>query len=569
MPFPRRTLLLTAAIAAACLAFFAAYAFLPLTAPHRYNSPDETSNAFFSVHFSRFGNLWTVEPLNLVLKEGLVHPRSVRVADNFLVPGGFIGLPVIYGAVARAAGPAVIPFLTPFFAVAAAVAFGWLAALWLGRRGGFIAAAAILVQPAWWYASSRTLQPNVLFAAFVIFSAAMFFRAPVLAAVERRAAGAGGLRLLRLADGAAAGILMACAVAVRMAEAYWILIAALVLVVACRKRVPWGRLAAFAVTAAFAAAPLLIMNQAVYGSPFATGYGTGVSVPAGEMPQGFGNALLGPLRPYLFPLGFAPRTALANFWTYGLAFFWWWSLLVVCGVVAYALSRRRARLPWSPAAKAYAATAAAVTVWLVLFYGSWRVQDNPDPEAVTIGSSYLRYWLPVFVLSVVPVAWLASAATERLSRRAAAAWLAAAFVLAAASSGADVFLAKGEGLLAVRANLVRYDAVVKEIVAKTPERSLVITDRADKYVFPDRPVITPLRAETTYAALPILKKFASLYYFGITFPERDLAYLRTEKLPPLGLTIDPVETFGDETLYALTPVRAPQPEAGKAPGAAR
>ncbi|HSD12389.1 MAG TPA: hypothetical protein VLC10_02415, partial [Patescibacteria group bacterium] len=545
MKFPRRSYLRSAAVAAACLAFFAAYAFLPLTSPHRYNSPDEASNAYFSRHFASSGSLWYAEPLNLVLKDEVVHPRSVRVVDNFLVPGGFIGLPMLYGGIAAALGAGIIPFLTPFFAVAAALAFAWLASRWLGVRGGLIAGAALLLQPAWWYAASRTLQPNVLFVAFVIFSAAMFFGAPIFAVVERRAIE--GVRLLRLADGAIAGILLAAAVAVRMAEAYWLILGALVLLAVCRKRVPWGRLAAFAVTSAAALAPLLIMNQAIYGSPFATGYGSGVSVPAGEIPQGLGNALLGPLRPLLFPLGFAPRTAFANFWTYGIAFFWWWSVLVACGVVSYALARRRARQPWSSAAKAYAATAVVVTLWLILFYGSWRVQDNPDPDAVTIGSSYLRYWLPVFVFSTVPVAWLAAAATERLSRRAAAAWLAAAFVFAAASSATDVFWGNGEGLLSVRAELIRYDAIVREIVAKTPEPSLVIVDRADKYVWPDRPVITPLRADSTYAALVTLRRFASLYYFGITFPEKDLAWLRTEKLPPLGLTIEPVETFGEET----------------------
>ncbi|MEY4745017.1 MAG: hypothetical protein RL272_962 [Candidatus Parcubacteria bacterium] len=558
MKITNRSAAISAALAAACAAFFAAYAFLPFSAPHRYNSPDETSNAFFSRYFSQHGTLWYLEPLNLVMQDGLVHPRSVRVVDNFLVPGGFLGLPMLYGGLAKILGPSIIPFLTPFFAVLAATAFAFLSARWLGARGGLIAGAALLLQPAWWYASSRTMQPNVLFAAFAIFSAAMFFRAPVLAAVERRTAD--GLRLLRVADGAIAGILMACALAVRLSEAYWLALGALILVGVCRKRVPWGRLAAFAVTAVLAIVPLLIMNQAVYGSPVATGYGTGFSVPAGELPQGMGSALLGPLRPFLFPLGFAPRTALANFWMYGIAFYWWWSVLVACGVAAYALSRRRARLAWSPAAKAFAAASAAVVVWLVLFYGSWRVQDNPDPDAVTIGSSYLRYWLPAFVLSTVPVAWLAASATERLAKRTRAAVLASAFILAAASSASDVFWAPGEGLLAVRANLIRYDAIVREIVAKTPARSLIVVDRADKYVFPDRPVITPLRAETTYAALGTLKRFASLYYFGITFPDADLAYLNGRKLPPLGLAIEPVETFGAETLYALTVTDRKSPE---------
>lgn len=546
-----------AAIAAVCAAFFILYSFLPLAAPARFNSPDETSNAFFTRLVAEKSVLWIAEPLNFVT-DGLVHPRSVKVVDNHLVPGGFVGLPVLYGSIAKVLGECVVPLLTPFFAVLAALAWALLLSKRFGGRIGIASGALLLAQPAWWYAASRTMQPNVLFVSLVIFSACLFFVAPVQAAIERRKLE--GLRLLRLTDAALAGILFGLAVAVRMSEAYWLALGAAVLIALAWPRLPWAKLAAFAVTAAFTILPLLIINNAVYGEPFATGYGSGVSVPAGVLPHGGGDRLLGPLRPLLFPLGFAPRTALVNFWTYGVAFFWWWSVLVVCAGLAYAASMRRAKQKWSRDAAAFGVLALTVTVWLVLFYGSWTVRDNPDPEAVTIGSSYLRYWLPLFVLSTLPVAWLAVTAAERAfaKRRSLAAGVFIACV--ALTSASDVFWAPGEGLIAVRAALQRYDLIVARIVQLTPENSLVVADSADKYIFPDRPVMTPLRSETNYAALKVLKRHASVYYFGITFPDTDLAWLHDEKLPPLGLTIAPVEAFGEETLYKLSSTDSRDPK---------
>lgn len=548
---------------ACCVAFFA-YAFLPFAAPPRYNSPDESSNAFFSAHFAKTGYLWYFEPLNLT-GNGVVHPRSVRVVDDFLVPGGFIGLPVIYGGIAKLFGTGVIPFLTPLFALAGVAAWGLLVRWKFGWKVGAAAAFLLAAHPAWWYGASRTMMPNVLFLSLVAVAAWLFFATPVRAAVERRTKE--GVRLLRASDAVLAGIAAGAAVAVRMAEAYWLAIAAAVLLAVAwrRKAVPWARVAAFAAAAALTLAPFLLMNHTLYGHPLATGYGAGVDVPAGELPRGMGDRLLGPLRPVLFPLGFAPRVALANFWTYGIAFYGWWSVLVICGLVAATGAWKRQPAAWRRDAAAFATVAAVVTAWLVLFYGSWTIQDNPDPSAVTIGSSYLRYWLPAFMLSTLPVAWLAVSAVERaLPPRLGKPVLVAVAALYLAASGLDVFGAEGEGLAAVRRNLIRYDAIVKDVVAQTPKGSVVIVDRADKYVFPDRAVITPLRAESTYASLDVLKRHAAIWYFGITFPDADLAWLREEKLPPLGLGIEPVKTYGEETLYRLPPLDArpvtpPQP----------
>jgi hypothetical protein len=267
--------------------------------------------------------------------------------------------------------------------------------------------------------------------------------------------------------------------------------------------------------------------------------------------------LIGPLQPYLFPLGFAPRTSWGNFAVYGLEFFGWWTVLValsLVGVIAAAWrskssAGRGARGP----ATALALAASAVTVWLIFFYGSWSFQDNPDPAAVTIGTSYFRYWLPIFVVSVVPVAW----AAERLLARLKSSWQPAIGVLAlsvlAAVSAWSVFGAPQEGLLDIRRNLLRYDAEIGRVLELTEGNSLVVVDRADKLLFPDRAVIYPLRSAETYAMLPRLVAAVPVYYYGITLPPEDLEYLRGSKLPPLGLTIDPVISFEQETLYVFRP----------------
>src|SRR5690554_1207840 len=114
-----------AAALVAVVLLAAVYSFLPLAAPARYNSPDENSNAHFSRMFADGSVLWYFDPVS-VQSGGLAHPRSVRTIDDFQVPGGFLGLPVLYGGAAKVLGNEVIPFLTPVIAALGVLAWGLL-----------------------------------------------------------------------------------------------------------------------------------------------------------------------------------------------------------------------------------------------------------------------------------------------------------------------------------------------------------------------------------------------------------------------------------------------------------
>jgi hypothetical protein len=94
------------------------------------------------------------------------------------------------------------------------------------------------------------------------------------------------------------------------------------------------------------------------------------------------------------------------------------------------------------------------------------------------------------------------------------------------------------------------------ILNQTEVDSILIVDRADKYLWPARSVVTPLRQSQTYAALPTMLGLRSVYYFGITLPISDINYLNTTVLPPLGARIDRVLTFQDESLYQFTKIVA-------------
>jgi hypothetical protein len=256
------------------------------------------------------------------------------------------------------------------------------------------------------------------------------------------------------------------------------------------------------------------------------------------------------LQPVFFPLGFAPRTALENFWIYGLKFFWWWTAVVILSLVYLGRTVWR-RGDIMSVSRSYLAFSFGVAGWIIPLYGSWRIQDSLDPNAVSIGSSYLRYWLPLFVLSTLPVALM----FDRFIKRGGRSFFGAVVGLFALAviSGVTVFIAPGDGLSAVRRNLIKYQYESAEVFSLTEPATLIVVDYADKFIYPERSVIYPLRSAATYELLPDAVKVVPTYYYGLSLPERDLNWLQTEKLPPLGLTIEPIKSWEENSLYRFIP----------------
>jgi len=515
-----------------------AYSYLPLTAPGHFNSPDENANYYFSRLFAEKQVLHFFDQPNL-FSPGNVFPRSMAVVGDFTVPVGFIGAPVLFGSAGLLFGEASIPFVTPVLSVLGV--FGWflLVRRYFGKTVGLMAAGLLAVHPIWWYESARTLQPNVLFTVMVIWAAYFWLAAPLSAKFDSK--------LSPVADGLAGGLALGLALAVRTSEVYWIGLVFTLVAVMNRRKLPWVRMASGFFSATLAFVPFLSINMDLYGSFVRTGYGSVASLGSSAAGGGLGMKLIGPLQPYLFPLGFAPRTAAQHFWSYGLGFVPWWSVAVIGAVGWLVWLWRQRKIKVSSAGGQWFLVAAVVTVWLVVFYGSWVVRDNPDPSAVTIGSSYFRYWLPLFVLSTLPVAVV----LRRLYgtwpwRRTVMTVGASAYLLAAAFT---VFYSSGEGLFFVNREVRRYAAVVEDMDGILPEDAVVVTDSADKYVFPARSVVQPFRSAHARRAIVDIQRHLPVYYYGITLPAQDYRWLREKSLPADGLTIEAVKSYDHETLY--------------------
>ncbi|WKZ29591.1 MAG: hypothetical protein QY323_02570 [Patescibacteria group bacterium] len=467
-----------------------------------WNSPDETANAFWIERVAN-GEPRFVRDAVIGIGAGAIHPRSMAVQGDTLVPGSFPGIILLYGALLRIFN-APLFLLTPIFTVLAGALFAAVVGRLFDRRVGIVAAILFFLHPAVLYYASRGLFHNVLFINLLIFSAAAF-----------------ALRRDRVHD-ALGGFAFGWALATRTSEALWAVPAfALFLPFAGTER--WRRLGWALAGAALPVFLLLQTNASLYGSPFKTAY---VSAPAA--PTAVETAISAPapsaqLEPRIaLPFGFDAKRALRNAWYYGIRIFWWQSLLAVAGLLLWCSAFRKS----TAVQKTYAAATVAGAVWLAVLYGSWAIRDRLDPSAVTIGTSYVRYFLPAYVAMLPFAAFALVRFADGATRKHAHIAVLALFAFMTARV---TLFAGDESLQAVRDTLAENAWKRTQLLENVfPPDAVIMTERFDKLFVPDIMRIIPAADATGFDAATKLADVVPVYWYGLTpaFEER----LRLEAL---------------------------------------
>ncbi|NQV12656.1 glycosyltransferase family 39 protein [Candidatus Uhrbacteria bacterium] len=537
------------------LALFFAYAWFPIVTGDLWNSPDESAAAFFATRLPVVGGEYNVPAVLVEELGGIVHPRSMNVVGGQLVPNMWLGLPWMLGVIHRATGMSadMLDIVIPIVAVLAVLA--WHQVILRFSRDpkiALFAAIALAVHPGWWYFTARGLHPNVLFVSMIIFT--IYFWHVLVN--NSRLAKRDMLRELTILLG---GLSLGMAMFIRTNEAVWLIPVALIVIWKARK-LPFRELAAGFIGILIPIVIMLQLNASLFGSALTTGYSVRVDPAVANVEQ----SVVGEqeeaswLMQYAFPFGIHEMNVLRNVWDFHFAFFAVWSFFATYGLLLILFRWRTFSLKERSAMWKVGGVMAAVSLYLLVLYGSWNINDNPDPTAITIGTSYIRYWLPITVMMTPFIGYAIATGFARGRSEARKTILMIIWISAMILTGIQVtFVGKDEGLLYVESHLNEFELERSSLLSKTSETDLLIVDRSDKIVFPDRQVVLSLRDETTYASLPLMidaveKTGSSLYYYGITLPQEDLDFLHKTRLAPVALKMEAVEQIGEKTLYMFS-----------------
>lgn len=514
-----------------------------------FNSPDETANYFFSKHYAQTGKLSFQEPLAKPSR-GFVHPRSMTVRGDQIVPVGFLGLPVLYGGLARIFGVNAIPFFTPILASITALFFYLLIVQFFPKKTALISSALFLIHPAYLYNAQRAMLPNVLFVDLLIIGVSM--TAVLLHSTPRRVV---YRSLLAFGSGAIIG----GALWVRFSEVFWV--APLVIFAALfmmRKRLWWCFiLYAAGIGSLFGAQ--CYFNAIVYGNPLLFGYQTALipntvahieqvrTVAASFLTGNFADVLayvqsLGAVfGALLFPFGVSLENALRVSRVYLVGFFPLFSILAAVGFAGSFHARPRQWL--------YTFIVVSLSLWLIIFYGSWEFYDNINHET-TIGTSYVRYWLPIYLLTL-PWAAQAIGALFQYSKQIGRIAALCIIVSLLALSFQQSITAQIEGVEAMISELREYAAKRTLIREQTPVDALIVSARSDKIFFPARRVAEHIEDFRELELIAPLTQSIPVYYYGF-WREQDADYLSQTLFKRYGLALEvAAQTDEREWLYRV------------------
>ncbi|MBN1778713.1 MAG: glycosyltransferase family 39 protein [Candidatus Buchananbacteria bacterium] len=507
----------------------------------RFDWPDETANYFWSQQFASTGELKIAEPLNQ-LADNQIHPRSFNV-DNAgsLVPGSFLGLILIFGVLAKIFSSGIIIYLTPIISVIGIFAFYGIIKRIFDQKIAFWSAVLAFFNPAWWYYSASSLLPNVVFICLLLIS---FYFLTIVNDSNKEDVITPYAKIrpsnIFYLNFILAGIFGGLAVSIRPSEIVWIGFIYLVIFYWLKTKINWLKIIVFAFFAFLAISPTLYYQQLIFGHWYVFGYDHlqfSGSAAGCSACQGVKNLFL--------PFGFHPALAVANFWSAMFSRFWLWFLLALLGYLALATGRKK--IP--SRIYNYFLVGGIVSAFLFLYYGSWQFTDLLTLNLNTLGISYVRYWLPIFLFIIPLVAVALNWFGQFFSRKNIQPIFIIVLLILFYQSLNLVLYQNQDSLLPVKQRIVEYKKIASQVNQVTSDNSVIVTVRKDKVFFPDRKVIH------SFDPLPINKELLSslsnlvdqvpVYYYALS-PESNLNISSDLHLEPvIGVS------FGLETLYQV------------------
>jgi hypothetical protein len=427
--------------------------------PMKFVSPDETANAFFSSLVTQHSRLSATQYDELDL-----HPRSVGVLNHELVPTSFLGLPVYYGFIGKLVGTSAVSWVIALLTVTGLFCYFKVLRQFFSERTSQIATLLLAVQPAFLFYAMRPYWHNGPFIALVFIAAYLASRA---------------LRSPSIFSYATAGTGLGLALAFRAVEILWLAPLLIVLGILVRQRIKVSFLPVFFAGTILALLPVLYFQMKTFGQPLLGAYAESRTVLDGPV-EVEAVSLFVQLFRYVIPWGLHPVEALMNFWQFAFGMMFPAAAL---GFIGLFMANRRQR--------PYALLSLGVTVWLLLYYGSFNfVEYVFDPGANLLGSSYLRYWLPVFA-ALLPFAVLALRKTASFLAPSRARYFSLVLFSGIALSSLSIVVADPNyGVVVTKTKLsAEYQEKSAGVLSVVPENGLIFAGPDDKIYWPQRSVI--------------------------------------------------------------------------------
>jgi hypothetical protein len=491
-----------------------------------FNWPDAMANHFFIEQYYYNNTFSYDEPLNEALG-GIIKPRSVNVLPSGeLVPTGFLGFVIISGWLAKIVGLYFVNFLTPLLSVITVLFFYALIKEVFDEKTGFISAILLFTFAGYWYYSSLVMLSTVFFIS--LFVIGLYF---LIFTAHNNDTFSAFL----------SGLFMGLAIITRSSEIIWISLIAFLYLFIVAKESRLKKIMLFILGLSGPAIVILYYNNKTFGNPLSVGYlNTDDSASIferlpGEITTAASNKFSSWFKLLFIPFGFFEKNIIANFYRYIVQFMGPYLVLALVGgfwwLIEFIKNKKESRIFF------FFVATMITSMWLVFYYGSWEFIDKVVLKNNLIGSSYIRYWMPIYMLALPFVAYLLNKITKLKANK-----LLTFSLVSLLISGLFLFSfnlvyqSKGDGLLDQHQIISSYYKRAEKFDEYIQENDLIIINRVDKLLFPKHKVVNFNLDYSIFAELRKVLSEKRVIYFTL-MPDSDIEFINSKQISSLKLKL--------------------------------
>lgn len=476
-----------------------------------FNSPDETANYFFSYLYAESTTLTYPEPTNYLV-EGLIAPRSMRFINGQVAPASFFGLMIFLGTLAKIFSLKFLLYFIPIISAFSLIYFYLLIKKVFNKEIAFFSTLLAAIFPAYWYYSTRSFFNNIIFLDFLIIG--LYY---LVLSLEKP----------KILYFILSGLFFGWSIFIRSSEVIWLGLLIFIILIINIRRIKFYNIFILIGIMLLTWLPIFYYNQIIYGQFLTFGYNYDFLI----LTEDFLSGQLTTLKQLLLPFGFNWDNIKTNFYNYFIKLFWWYFILIELGLallIGKLLSFKfNEKQLIAKKVLIYLILFIIFSSYLIIFYGSWRLADHPDPTAVTIGTSYSRYFLPIYLFSLPLISYFIYIIFDKYKLIKISIYI-LIFCFFFYLSFNLVYLDQEEGIFKIKSNIEDYQIIAKGVLKITESNSIIIAERNDKIFFPVRKIIYKLNNDRDNQLIGLLITNEKIYWWRFKLTGDDLAYLKQQ-----------------------------------------
>lgn len=459
-----------------------------------FNWPDANANYFFVRLLTETNTLIFYEPLNIIT-DNILHTRSINVLDGSLVPMSWLWPIILWSSVAQVFGLFGVLWLNPILAILSLwLVYGISKYLFQDKNLSILITALLAFFAPWLYFANLVMLASILTIFLYLLSLYLF-----LLSFHKN-----NFIIFSLASSVFALSFLA-----RPSEFIWLAGILLLSVYFSKNKIQAKHAFAFFGIFIIFISITLYFNKLVYGNYFSFGYLNFQTVD---------NAIAA--QSIVLPFGWQTKIFLKNIFYNFILLIWPYWILVLAALIVL----RKKVFSFSNIWKKYLLICIVASLFLFIYYANWDIADTGVKQYNKISNSYVRYFLPIYILWL-PV-FAKSIQVLLNSPRVVAGkyfYQSVIIILLSIFSLHLAFYAPFDGLLAQKKNINIYYQQFEQVKNLVPADAIILTIKSDKIFFPTYQVIVP------QGDLPLWPRIATLLTQRPVFYVHDLSEIDIAK----------------------------------------